>query len=256
MCLTATPYSNWQFSAWSSSAPANGCLTVNGNASLTANFVLAPAFFVDQLYLDLLGHPADPNGFAYWLELLNAGPRSRAQVAYQFFTDPQFQQDAHLVVSAYIGVLGRDPDFAGWQYWTSQMHEGLAPLSVIADFVQSTEFQNTYGGLNNSGFVSLVYLNLLGRAADAGGLQYWTSLLTSGAITRAGLMYEFLVSTEFQRHTQNRASVILMYLGLLRRAPESSGESYWTAELNAGVSPITALSGFLASPAYLARFAQ
>ena len=64
-------------------------------------------------------------------------------------------------------------------------------------FTGSQEFQNTYGSLNSSQFVSQLYLNVLERAADAGGLAGWTHALDAGT-SRGDVTLGFTESQEFQ----------------------------------------------------------
>ena len=63
---------------------------------------------------------------------------------------------------------------------------GIVPLAagstdnnVVATLLASDEFWNDNGG-NAQGFVEGVYQTLLGRAAESGGLTYWTALLNAG----------------------------------------------------------------------------
>jgi uncharacterized protein DUF4214 len=76
--------------------------------------------------------------------------------------------------------------------------EGTDYLSVISGFVNSTEFQNTYGSTTNTEFVTLLYNNVLDRAPDAGGLVGWAGQLDSGALTRAEVVRGFAQSPEFR----------------------------------------------------------
>ena len=63
---------------------------------------------------------------------------------------------------------------AGWTQqsgWTEQLAMGSTTLeTVAAGFVGSREFETTYGDLDNAGFVTLLYQNVLGRDPDAAGL--------------------------------------------------------------------------------------
>ena len=67
----------------------------------------------------------------------------------------------------YLAYFLRLPDFSGMQYWMSQRSAGRSLADVSSAFAASPEFINTYGRLDNRGFVGLVYQNVLGRAPDA-----------------------------------------------------------------------------------------
>ena len=227
-----------------------GAFSIEGNVLGTSN---DPATFVTQQYLDLLGRPPDPNGLQFWIGQLNSGFFSRSQLAYQFFTSAEFQQVGQLVISAYIAVLGRDPDIVGWQSWVNGIHHGLSAYSLIDSFVRSPEFLNTYGNLDDTAFITRVYLNVLGRAPDPGGLAYWLGALSAGQ-NRSQVMYGFANGLEFQRLIRNRSLAILMYMGFLRRSPDPIGEAFWVESLNQGLTPEQVVSSFLTSPEYLRRF--
>ncbi len=48
----------------------------------------------------------------------------------------------------------------------------------------SAEFQERYGTLDNAGFTTLLYNNVLGRQPDSAGLAAWTASINSGKATR------------------------------------------------------------------------
>lgn len=90
----------------------------------------------------------------------------------------QFAQES--AAELYLGFFGRTPDAAGLYYWSTQISKGVSPLEVAKGFAKSTEFSQKYGGLTSAEQVNLAYQNILERAPDAGGAQYWTSKLQGG----------------------------------------------------------------------------
>lgn len=105
------------------------------------------------------------------------------------------------VYRLYLATLGREPDPGGFMGWLNGLADGRLQLEqTAAAFVGSKEFQNVYGSLTNSQFVELLYHNVLGRAADAGGLASWTARLDGGA-SRAAVVLGFSESLEFQRNS-------------------------------------------------------
>ena len=121
-------------------------------------------------------------------------------------------------------------------------------------FASSPEFIATYGSLNNSDFVTLVYQNVLGRAPDGAGLAYWVAQLNGGFMTRGQVMVGFSESPEYQGSSYNRVFVTMIYYGMLRRVPEQFGFNYWVAALNAGASALDLINAFLVAPEYHGRF--
>ena len=100
----------------------------------------------------------------------------------------------------YQATLGRQPDSAGFVYWTDRLTDGANFFDVVGGFVNSPEFRTVYGALSNDGFVELLYNNVLGRASDAGGKANWMRELSSGS-TREVVVTRFAESQEFRRMT-------------------------------------------------------
>ncbi|MCR8550913.1 DUF4214 domain-containing protein, partial [Salipiger sp. P9] len=85
------------------------------------------------------------------------------------------------VYRLYLATLDRVPDPTGHDSWTERLLTGEKTLLQAAGgFVNSTEFQNTYGSLDNEAFVTLLYQNVLDRDPDATGLANWVARLEDG----------------------------------------------------------------------------
>ena len=113
-----------------------------------------------------------------------------------------WQGSAGDVARLYRAYFGRTGDTSGLPYWTGRRQGGTSLAAVSSSFASSTEFESTYGDLDASEFVELVYQNTLGRAPDGHGLEYWTGRLVAGTISRSSLMTMFATSSEFRRITQ------------------------------------------------------
>ncbi|MFZ6770888.1 DUF4214 domain-containing protein, partial [Undibacterium sp. Di26W] len=127
----------------------------------------------------------------------------------------------------------------------------LSLSKISASFVASTEFQSTYGSLDNSAFVDRVYQNVLHRTSDAAGKTYWLGQLGSG-VSRGDLLAGFTESTEFKATSQSKVSLTLDYIGLLGHAPDAATFNALLAQ--SGVDAVTLIGQFINSPEYLARF--
>jgi uncharacterized repeat protein (TIGR02543 family) len=259
--LTATPAPGYTFVNWtgtvSASATASTTIAMNAPQVVSANFsasAITTATFVRQLYRDLLDREPDAAGLAYWSGQLDYGVLTRAQLAAQFFTSAEFASSGLYIVKLYLGVLQRDPDYGGWFYWFNALHSGTPASAVVQNFVSSQEFVQRYGTLSNTDFVTLVYQNLLGRAPDQAGLQYFVGLLNGGA-TQGQIFDQFVQSAEFGARVAPRANANLLYLGLLRRTAEPGGLAYWTSSLAAGNPLASGVGAFIGSPEYLSRLA-
>ncbi|MDH0212193.1 DUF4214 domain-containing protein [Stutzerimonas stutzeri] len=89
----------------------------------------------------------------------------------------------------YVGYFGRAADQEGLNFWLEAINNGGLSLdNVHASFVQSEEYQAQYEGLSSSDLVAQVYLNVLGRPAEAEGLAFWADALDTGTITEDQLI--------------------------------------------------------------------
>ena len=98
----------------------------------------------------------------------------------------------------YNASFKRLPDADGLEYWINQFSSGENSIRVVASsFLGSAEFKERYGSdVSDEQFVNTLYQNVLGRDADAGGLDYWLKALSSGAETRYEALLGFAESPE------------------------------------------------------------
>jgi Domain of unknown function (DUF4214)/Bacterial Ig-like domain (group 3)/Domain of unknown function (DUF5122) beta-propeller/Divergent InlB B-repeat domain len=211
--------------------------------------------FVMQQYRDFLAREGDPAGIQGWVDLLNAGTYDRLQVIDAFLSSQEFSGFVAPVVRLYFATFLRVPDYDGLTFNSGLVRAGTLTVVQLADFfTQSPEFMATYGALNNTQFVTLLYNNVLGRAPDAGGLAGWVSLLQAG-YTRGQVLVGFSESAEYQAAMANEVFVTMMYAGMLRRTPEPGGFNAWVGGLDAlTYSRTQVINGFFLSTEYHARF--
>jgi hypothetical protein len=100
----------------------------------------------------------------------------------------------------YLAYFDREPDPTGAAYWESRRSSGMSVAAISAYFAQSGEFRARYGNVDDAGFVTLVYRNVLGREPDANGHDYWRQRLAEG-MSRGSLMAHFSESPEFRSAT-------------------------------------------------------
>lgn len=111
--------------------------------------------------------------------------------------------DVHWLLAIYVAAFGRAPDPEGLRYWAEQMQTALADdadraqaLKILAGHIDWAGQQNREAGsdLPPASYVAQIYQQVLGREADAYGLQYWTDGLASGEIPRGQFLANFLYS--------------------------------------------------------------
>ncbi|HUR20443.1 MAG TPA: DUF4214 domain-containing protein [Vicinamibacterales bacterium] len=209
--------------------------------------------FAAQQYRDFLAREGDADGLNYWATSLGNGSNTRAQMIQGFLDSAEFQGLIAPVARLYFAYFLRIPDYAGLQYWIGQFKSGVSLGTISQNFAASPEFQNRYGALNNTQFVTLIYQNVMGRAPDANGLAYWAGQLASG-VTRGSVMLSFSESPEYKAVIDSEVYVTMTYAGMLRRAPDQGGFDFWANQLDATKSASGLIGGFVASPEYRARF--
>jgi Domain of unknown function (DUF4214) len=189
----------------------------NGTLSLTTvanDFTASPEFiqdygslsdaaFVNQLYENVLGRPADAAGAQGWDNALASG-MSRGTVLMGFAESQENMADTIStagnpnnaeVYRLYETALGRAPDPAGLASWSSLLSNGGTPTQIAQALVGSAEFLQDYGTLGPTDFVTALYQNTLHRAPDAAGLQAWVGALQGGA-TEGSVVVGFADSAE------------------------------------------------------------
>ena len=99
----------------------------------------------------------------------------------------------------YQAAFGRKPDLAGLGYWIKDMDNGSSLTTVAAGFFQSVEFQQLYGSNPSTNtLITNFYQNVLHRAPDQAGFDYWANQFSKGLITPAAALASFCESTENQ----------------------------------------------------------
>jgi hypothetical protein len=209
---------------------------------------------VRQQYRDFLNREADAGGLQYWVNIIDSGAMTRAQVIDSFFWSEEFGGRIAPIVRLYFAYFLRIPDYGGLMYWIDQFSNGQSLEAISDAFAASSEFQQTYGALSKEAFVNLVYQNILGRAPDPGGYAFWVGELNSGRRTRGQVMTGFSESAEYEGLTSHEVYVTMMYIGMLRRSPDEGGFNSWVDYLDRGNSGLALIDGFLNSQEYADRF--
>jgi len=234
---------NWwiDYAAWTAGCTSYSC---GGSRELYVAPISLPSTadeaFLHSAYEDLLARAPDSAGITYWSAQLANGT-SRSAVAYGIATSTEYRDD--LVNNYYETYLGRASDSGGLSYWVGQLTAGASDESVLAATLDSDEFY-TDSGSTADGFLAALYMKLLGRASDSGGLTYWESQLSSG-MSRSAVACAFLASTEYRT-----ALVNSYYETFLGRASDSAGLSYWLTQLAGGARDESVIAAIVGSPEF------
>ena len=99
-----------------------------------------------------------------------------------------------------------------------------------------------------NGFVRRLYRLCFNRTADKGGFTKWTGELRSKKNTAAVTVRFFFTSKEFQNLNLNDEDFVEMcYQVMMDRASDTGGKKNWLEKLDAGVSQMYVLKGFIGS---------
>ena len=110
------------------------------------------------------------------------------------------QADVTRLVELYTAFFNRVPDADGMSFWIDEMKAGKTTNQVAEAFynagVNYSSLTGFSSSMTNADFINVIYKNVLGRkdGADAGGLAFWETEITSGRATRGTLVTNILDS--------------------------------------------------------------
>jgi hypothetical protein len=97
----------------------------------------------------------------------------------------------------YQAYFLRESDADGFAFWVDQYASGSRNIRQISEaFEKVPEFVATYGELDNTQLVNLVYQNVLSREPDVEGGAFWLGRL-EGGYPRGAMMIGFSESEEY-----------------------------------------------------------
>lgn len=96
----------------------------------------------------------------------------------------------------YQAAFNRSPDIDGLGYWIGQLDKGVSLRDMARGFVASAEFKSLYGAApGDDAFLTSLYHNVLHRAPETAGYNYWIDLLRGG-MAREDVLVSFGESAE------------------------------------------------------------
>ena len=198
--------------------------------------------YVDQVYHDLLGRAPEPAGLAFWTNALDTGT-SETAVATSFAGSYEYR--AINVTADYNLLLHRGPDAAGLAFWVGYIGSGATYEDLMASLIASDEYYNVRGGGTVDGFVTAVYNDILHRAPDGPGLQYWAGQISGGAP-------RYVISESFSHTTEVLSNLVQAdYQALLRRPADAAGVTYWVGLLQHGTRDEQLVADLTGSDEYI-----
>lgn len=103
--------------------------------------------FVTLVYDNVLGRAPDAGGLAYWTGRLDSGELTRGGVMLGFSESAEYQAligNEVYVTMMYVGMLRREPEQAGFDFWVGYMDSGNSGLDLIGGFLGSAEYRQRF----------------------------------------------------------------------------------------------------------------
>ncbi len=187
---------------------------------------LANAAFVQAAFQGFLCRPVDAGALSTFSAALDVGAITRGSVVDTLLNSAEFNATVAPVSRLYLAAFHRVPDQTGLNNWVNYVRGGNSLQSAADAFVASAEFQLTYGSLDNTQFVTLLYENVLGREPDPDGLADWAAQLKNGA-TRGKILIGFSESQEGIALLAPTLRTFLHYFAFLNAPPSPSDLACW-----------------------------
>lgn len=116
---------------------------------------------VNQFYKGFYEREGDNEGLEYWANQILDGKKSVAEILLTFINSDEFKSknynNEEYVKSLYNALFKRNPDSNGLNYWTSRLNEGNSRKFILAENMNSDEFQEALNniGIKNKGTIEI-----------------------------------------------------------------------------------------------------
>ncbi len=201
--------------------------------------------FISEIYRDVLGRQAEPQGRDYWVSHLERGD-SRAKVVQDILAAMTEEYHVDLINAEFSRYLQRSPDPAAMQYFTRLLDAGGDASLLDAILVSSPEYFQLHGGTLDD-FADALFRDALDRPVDPAALAAIESRAAQGA-TRAQIADLVFTSEEYRRDL-----VTGWYQHDLDRTPDAAGLALYTAQLDAGLPDEHVVAAMLSSDEFVGK---
>ena len=195
--------------------------------------------FINQLYFDLLGRPADTTAIATFNALL-AGGATHSDVATAVLVSNEYRQ--RLLNDFYSTFLHRPVLAAEVGFWLPAFGAGMTDEQIEAQITASPEYFAIAGG-TNAGWINRMFNDVLGRSPSAAEMATFLTQLGSNSRLNVGLA--ILNSGEAITRRVQQA-----FPRLLRRTATPVEQTTFIAALLGGTTDEQFLAQLLASDEY------
>jgi uncharacterized delta-60 repeat protein len=197
--------------------------------------------FVDQIYRDLLGRPAEGAALTGWGGWLDRGA-TRAWLVGVVEKSPEYL--GRVVEGLYHTLLGRPADAPGLSAFVNLLASGASVEQARALILGSEEYFQRAGG-SDAGLVDALYRDVLGRSRGTTEGQVFVDALAAG-LTRAEVAAAIVTSREADQDV-----VAADYRRFLHREGDAAGLAAFTEAMQLGESEEQVVAALVSSPEYL-----
>ena len=132
-----------------------------------------------------------------WLSAASADADGEIDAVAEITTADGFHQPHADILRLYFAIFDRAPDLGGARYWIQRYDEGEHIHDIARHMSHSPEFVSLYGATDDERYVTALYANVLDRAPDQQGFDFWIDGLAAGQFDRLWVLRHFAASTEF-----------------------------------------------------------
>ena len=144
-----------------------------------------PGQFIAKMYTEALGRASDPGGWQYYVGYFNQNGCTQPALksaGKPFYLGAEYNNlgydNVDKVLTAYRGVLRREPDAGGFNFWVNYLNQGNALTSLLDAMFDSGEFGGLVTaicagdyGWGNTGAISIPTTGAGFQGGTAGQLQ-------------------------------------------------------------------------------------
>ncbi len=164
----------------------------------------------------------------------------------------------------FLGLMGRSTTGTEMMDAKEQLDHGATLSDIATGLLNGAEFssyvlsqtsQPDATSLSTTAFVELMYNRILGRASDSPGLDFWSSILDNGLVSRVDVVLGFSNSVEAKAHYSSGTQALWaadiqayqvrsLYDVAFNREPDAGGLAFWSSLMDQGL-PIGVVADYI-----------
>jgi len=118
--------------------------------------------------------------------------------SFNFLSNYGSSQSSEDIARLYVTFMRREPEVAGYGYWTGLAEHGLTTADFGRYFAVSDEFAGRQAAMSDGDFITMIYRDFLCRTPSSAGVDYWSSALAGSGATRSDVAEAVLASEEYR----------------------------------------------------------